>query len=118
MENTHDFKLIDRDTLKAKLDKREKFHLWNVLGPKYYKPEENIPGSKNVPEEKLEELLPALHVGKEEPIVVYCAGGQCTASVKAAQKLTGLGYKNVWAYEGGTKEWKEAGFPLSTSTPA
>lgn len=114
METTHTYRLIDRNTLKAKLDRKETFHLWNVMGPDYYKPEENIPGSKNVPVNRLEEMLPALGVKKDDEIVAYCAGGQCQSSLQAAEKLASLGYTTVWAYEGGLKDWKEGGHPLAT----
>ena len=33
-------------------------------------------------------------------------------SKQAAEKLASLGYTNVFAYEGGLKDWSEAGLPL------
>ena len=108
MATTQNFQVIDRQALKAKLDGKEKFHLWNVLEST----NENIPGSKNVPLTRLEEILPSLNAKKDEPIVVYCASFQCTASKAAAEKLVSLGFTDVSAYEGGLKDWKEGNLPL------
>ena len=55
---------------------------WNVLTKEFYKPEVNIAGSRWIPVDTLTE------------------------------KLASLGYTNVFAYEGGLKDWSEGGFPL------
>ena len=106
------FQLIDRKTLKAKIDAKETFQLWNVLTSEYYKPDANIPGSKWVPVNTLTEALAAEKAKKDENIVTYCGGGECKASKEAAEKLSSFGYNKVFAYEGGLKDWSEAGFPL------
>ena len=48
---------------------------------------------------------------KDKEVVTYCAGPECDTSIKAAIKLQDLGFK-VKAYEGGIKEWSEAGLPM------
>jgi len=107
------FQLIDRETLKAKLDKKEKFQLWNVLSKEYHKADANIAGSRWIPHDEINERLAAQFVpSKDETIVTYCGGGECKASKMAAEKLAQLGYTNVFAYEGGLKDWSEAGLPL------
>ena len=35
-----------------------------------------------------------------------------TMSSQAAEILTSLGYKHVYAFKGGLQAWKDAGFPL------
>jgi len=107
------FQLIDRAGLKAKLDNKEKFHLWNVLTKEHYKPEANISGSQWLPVDTITEKLAVEKVAsKGETIVAYCGGPQCPSSKQAAEKLVSLGYTNVLAYEGGLKDWSEAGLPL------
>ena len=49
---------------------------------------------------------------KNEPIVVYCAGG--TRSAFAAKTLQDLGYSRVYSMRGGFTEWKNNGLPFVT----
>src|SRR5262249_16080521 len=49
---------------------------------------------------------------KNQPVVVYCAGG--TRSAFAAKTLQDLGYTNVFSMRGGFTEWKNNGFPFVT----
>ncbi len=107
------WKVIDRATLKAKLDKKESFQLWNVLTKEYYKPEANIPGSQWLPVDTLtEQLISAKAPKKDTLIVTYCGGLKCPSSRQAADKLVSLGYTNVHAYEGGLQDWQEGGLPF------
>lgn len=105
---------LRHDELKQMLDEGEHFHLINVLGRDAFR-EAHIPGSRNVPiadtdfPSKVEELVG----GTDEKIVVYCASFDCTASPKAAKALEQAGFTRVWDYEGGIKDWKEAGYPVA-----
>src|SRR6266480_2202731 len=49
---------------------------------------------------------------KNQPIVVYCAGG--TRSALAAKTLQDLGYTDVYSMRGGFNEWKNNGLPFVT----
>jgi rhodanese-related sulfurtransferase len=89
-------------------------HLWNVLTEEYYKGE-SIEGSKWIPVTKLAEALRNSSLPKDAQIVVYCGSPECPASTKAAELLGQLGFKNVKAFEGGLKEWKALGYPLTKS---
>ena len=53
----------------------------------------------------------AWEIDKSREVIVYCASVKCDASRRAAEMLTVLGF-DVKAYEGGIKEWKEAGLPI------
>ena len=44
---------------------------------------------------------------KDAKIITYCGSGSCPASGTLAERLVGLGYKNVEHYAGGLKEWEE-----------
>lgn len=70
----------------------------------------HIKGSIGVPLNELESF--AKTVDKLTPIVVYCASYICPVSRAAWQKLDALGFKNLWAYEGGMHEWYHAGLPV------
>lgn len=108
--------LIDREALKRAIDNGANFTLINVLSEEQFR-KEHIEGSQNVPvvspdfEKKVEWLTGA----RDKPLVVYCASAECTASKEAAEKLEKAGFEKVRAYEGGMKEWKEAGYPVEGS---
>jgi adenylyltransferase/sulfurtransferase len=60
----------------------------------------------------LEQKADKLLTDKNQPIVVYCAGG--TRSAFAAKTLQDLGYSNVCSMRGGFTEWKNNGLPFVT----
>ena len=52
------------------------------------------------------------------PIVAYCDGGECEASLELAQALVGAGYRKVLVYAGGFPEWVAAGYPVERAGAA
>ena len=46
------------------------------------------------------------------PIVTYCDGGPCEASLELARALVGAGYRKVLVFSGGYPEWVAAGHPV------
>jgi rhodanese-related sulfurtransferase len=46
------------------------------------------------------------------PIICYCEGGACEASLDLAKTLIDAGYKRVLVYMGGFPEWSAAGQPV------
>ncbi len=86
----------------------KKVMLINVL-PKDMYDDCHIKGSVNVPLDNLESFAKSLD--KDQPIVLYCSSYSCTASAKGWRMLNALGFKNLWAYEGGMNEWFHADFP-------
>jgi len=57
-------------------------------------------------EVKADKLLP----DRQQPVVVYCAGG--VRSALAAKTLQDLGYSRVYSMRGGFGEWKNNGLPF------
>lgn len=102
-----DIATIDKEAVQKKISKGD-VQIVNVLSPEYYSMG-FIPGSLKIPLDELDDRASELHKSKE--VIVYCAGVQCDASRHAAQQLSERGF-NVKAYEGGIKEWKEAGYPI------
>ena len=105
-----DVKLMTKEELNKKILGNDSVQVVNVLDPQYY----NlglIKGSKRIPLDKLDSRMNELDKSKE--VVTYCASSECNASKKAAALLAGKGFR-VSAYEGGIKEWKEAGLPTDT----
>lgn len=49
-----------------------------------------------------------------DPLVLYCSGGSCRDSHDLAQRLWGMGYRNLRIFTGGWPEWHEKGWPSAT----
>ena len=76
--------------------------------------EGHIPGALHVPRGNLESRIEGLVPDRDQPIVVYCAGG--SRSAFAAKSLAELGYSDVVSLVGGYTDWKQNGFELDLST--
>jgi len=99
--------LIERDDLKAKIDRGDDFKLVMVLSEWAFRAK-HIPGSLNIDDpSKATELL-----DPSEEIVIYCSDFKCPASKYAYQLLTDGGYLNVTRYAGGIADWEEHGLPM------
>jgi rhodanese-related sulfurtransferase len=107
MTQATQLRTITKEELSRKLSQGEPVQVVNVLDPEYYNLGV-IKGSKKIPLDELDRRFNELDKSKE--VVTYCANYQCTASRMAAEKLASKGF-NVRAYEGGAKEWTEAGLP-------
>ena len=100
-------KLIDRDELKAKIDRGDDFKLVMVLAEWAFRVK-HIPGSINVtsPEEATAQL------NSDDEIVIYCSDEHCIASKIAFDQLDKAGYTNVRRFAGGIAEWEDNGLPM------
>lgn len=52
--------------------------------------------------------------GKDQTIVFYCNGERCLRSSDAASKAIAWGYKNIFWFRGGWKEWTDKRLPVAT----
>ena len=62
---------IERDELLAKIQRGDRFHLFEVLGPPYFR-KHHLPGARNLPPGQVAELVPQLAPDRGAEIVVYC----------------------------------------------
>lgn len=69
----------------------------------------HLPGAIWIPRGLLELRIEASAPDREQPILVYCAGG--TRSALAAHTLAELGYRAVTSLAGGFSAWKAGGHP-------
>jgi rhodanese-related sulfurtransferase len=101
---------VSVDDVKTKLDRGEKFVLVDVREESEWA-KDHLPGAihlgKGVIERDVEQRVPDLNA----PVVLYCGGGY--RSALAADNLQQMGYRNVLSMDGGIREWREKGFPLS-----
>jgi phage shock protein E len=62
----------------------------------------HIPGSINIPVQRLQEEIVTQGISPDRPIIVYCQSGQ--RSSYAASFLAARGYRNVYTF-GGIENW-------------
>ena len=111
VENTKQhIREVSVDDVKTKIDRGEKFVLVDVREESEWA-KDHLPGAihlgKGVIERDVEESVPDLNAS----VVLYCGGGY--RSALAADNLQQMGYRNVLSMDGGIREWRERGFPLS-----
>lgn len=98
------------DEVKSKLDHGEKFLLIDVREESEFA-KDHLPGSislgKGIIERDIEQRVP--DTGAK--MILYCGGG--FRSALAADNLKKMGYTNVISMDGGIREWREKGYPLT-----
>lgn len=98
------------DKVKTRMDKSEKFVLIDVREESEFA-KDHLPGAihlgKGVIERDIEARVPDLNT----EMVLYCGGG--FRSALAADNLQKMGYKNVISMDGGIRDWREKGYPLT-----
>ncbi|HSR54967.1 MAG TPA: rhodanese-like domain-containing protein [Alphaproteobacteria bacterium] len=104
---------ITRERLQEMMDS-EDVTLVEVLDEEYFR-KFHLPDAINVPlsgnfEEEIQNAVP----DKSAPVVVYCMDEDCDASPEAARRMEDLGYENVFDYEAGKVDWKDAGLPVES----
>src|ERR1700730_948808 len=103
------------DDVKARLDRGEKFLLLDVREESEYA-KDHLPVAihlgKGIIERDIEGRVPALDV----PLILYCGGGY--RSALAADNLQKMGYTSVLSMDGGIRDWREKGFPLTRDSKA
>ena len=98
------------EDVKKKMDGGGKFTLVDVREESEFA-KDHLPGAihlgKGVIERDIEARVPDLNA----EIVLYCGGG--FRSALAADNLQKMGYTNVISMDGGIREWREKGYPLT-----
>src|SRR3989338_1710665 len=99
---------ITSDELKEML-KNKDFYFVNVHTP-YEGEIENTDAF--IPSNEIDKNLDKLPKDKNTKIVLYCRSGRMSA--EASQRLTELGYANVYNQILGMHDWQSKGYPLIT----
>ncbi|MBC8485775.1 MAG: rhodanese-like domain-containing protein [Bacteroidetes bacterium] len=76
--------------------------------------EGHIPRAISIPLESFDfksEILSEL--SKDQGIITYCDGEECSQSIDMAVYLEELGFTNVYFFIEGWLEWQESGYPIS-----
>jgi rhodanese-related sulfurtransferase len=98
------------DGVKQRLDRGEKLFLIDVREESEFA-KDHLPGAthlgKGIIERDIEEKVPDINA----ELILYCGGGY--RSALAADNLQKMGYQNVLSMDGGIREWREKGYPLT-----
>jgi rhodanese-related sulfurtransferase len=62
---------ISMDELRTKIERGDRFHLFEVLAPMYFR-KHHLPGAKNLPPAEVRERIVELVPDRRDEIVVYC----------------------------------------------
>ncbi|MBZ9761682.1 rhodanese-like domain-containing protein [Mesorhizobium sp. CA8] len=105
--------LISADGIKSRLDAGQRLLLVDTRLPEYFA-EGHIPGAILGTSDTILERAPTLLPDKMADIAVYCGSADCKRSLRAAERLENLGYKNVFRYVEGLEDWASHGFAVTT----
>ena len=100
----------DVDAVKTRMDHGDKFVLVDVREESEFA-KDHLPGAvhlgKGIIERDIEARVPELNT----EMILYCGGG--FRSALAADNLQKMGYTNVISMDGGIRDWREKGYPLT-----
>ena len=102
---------VSVDDVRKKLDRKETFLLIDVREESEFA-KDHLPGAihlgRGIIERDIETRVPDL----DAPMVLYCGGG--FRSALSADNLQKMGYRSVLSMDGGIREWREKGLPLTS----
>jgi len=64
-----------------------------------------------LPEELINNPMIVDKLDKEKEYILYCSSSTCWRSPATALMLQSLGFKNIYWYRDGLRDWKDKGFP-------
>jgi rhodanese-related sulfurtransferase len=105
---------ISREELQTLVQSKQVVVL-EVLPPRFFA-EGHLPGARNLPLDRFEQVLAELALDRDAPIVTYCTGPTCANSGVAAARLAQLGYANVRVFKGGKEAWRAGGLAFSPTS--
>jgi rhodanese-related sulfurtransferase len=104
---------IDRESLRRLIESHADFVLVDALSPLNFAMS-HLPGAINITPEWIDDRARRRIPDPETQVVVYCADAGCDSSVRVADRLVELGYRNVCHYADGKRDWVAAGLPVES----
>jgi rhodanese-related sulfurtransferase len=99
------------DEVKARLDRGEKLTLVDVREESEYA-RDHLPGAVHLGKGVIERDVEGRFPDTSTELVLYCGGG--FRSALAADALQKMGYTNVISMDGGVRDWRNKGYPLTS----
>jgi rhodanese-related sulfurtransferase len=101
---------VSVDEVKVRLDRGETFVLVDVREESEWA-KDHLPGAVHLGKGVLERDVEQRFPDPGTPLVLYCGGG--FRSALAADNLQKMGYTNVLSMDGGVRDWRAKGYPLT-----
>jgi len=103
---------ISIDEMKKQFDSKTAVIL-DARSPEEYE-EGHIPGSINIPHDRIPEFQDVLNreVSTDAHVICYCRSPSCDFSDLLATELKIIGWQDVSVFSGGWEEWTKAGYPV------
>lgn len=98
------------DEIKKRLDRGDRFLLVDVREESEFA-KDHLPGAKHLGKGIIERDIENAVPDAKTEIVLYCGGG--FRSALAADNLQKMGYSNVISMDGGVREWRAKGYPMT-----
>jgi len=98
------------DEVKGRLDRGEKPTLIDVREESEFA-KDHLPGAVHLGKGIIERDIETRFPDTAAQLILYCGGG--FRSALAADNLQKMGYTNVISMDGGIRDWREKGFPLT-----
>jgi rhodanese-related sulfurtransferase len=77
----------------------------------------HIRGAVNIPFDNIDNYIEEINrIPKNEIVITYCSGTDCDLSILLGNKLSEMGYKNVYIFFGGWMKWLNSGYPIESQT--
>ncbi|MFO0928111.1 MAG: rhodanese-like domain-containing protein [Gemmataceae bacterium] len=99
------------DAVKARLDRGERLTVIDVREESEYA-RDHLPGAIHLGKGILERDVEAKFPDPAVELILYCGGG--FRSALAADNLQKMGYTNVISMDGGIRDWRQRGYPLTS----
>jgi rhodanese-related sulfurtransferase len=99
------------DEVKARLDRGEKLCLVDVREESEFA-RDHLPGALHLGKGVIERDVEARLPDTKAELILYCGGG--FRSALAAENLQRMGYTNVLSMDGGIRDWRQKGYPLTS----
>lgn len=105
-------KEITTDELKKLIDSKADMVILDCRSQHYFN-WEHLLGALNLRWKYVESQAKKVLPDKKAPVITYCDGFTCSASIRCFQNLQKAGYTNLIEYSGGLADWKAHGLPTT-----
>jgi rhodanese-related sulfurtransferase len=99
------------DDVKVRLDRGERLTIIDVREESEYA-RDHVPGAVHLGKGIIERDVESRFPDTSTELILYCGGG--FRSALAAENLQKMGYTNVVSMDGGIRDWRNRGYPLTS----